>query len=168
MGATTIYPHSCFMSYGCVVMSAIEAQRRLISELLVMLNKKVVVILDNGRRYEGTLVGFDHPTLNVMLNDAVDGEGKHYPKVLIKGERVSEMTVAEVPLFDPEDFARYIISAMKLRSDAVKVIPEARAVIILNNIRVTETGVEGRGPTARTVHQFWEKYMSERRRKLHG
>ncbi len=149
-------------------MSAIEAQRRLISELLVMLNKKVVVILDNGKTYEGTLVGFDHPNLNIMLSNARDTEGKHYVKILIKGEHVSELTIAEVPLFDPEDFAHYIINAMKLRADAVKVVPEARAVIILNNIRVTETGVEGRGPTARTVHQFWEKYMDERRKKLRG
>ncbi len=149
-------------------MSVSDATRRLISELLGMLDKKVKVVLANGKEYEGVLVGFDHPGLNMVLSDAVDKEGNKYPKVVIYGGRISEVLVTEIPLFEPSDFAEYLIERLRLRKDAVKVVPEAGAVLVLGRIKVTEKGVEGSGPMAQNIHQVFEEYIEKRKAMLKG
>lgn len=149
-------------------MSVADATRRLISELLLMLDKKVTVILTNGRKYEGILIGFDHPEINIMLSSAIDSSGKKYPKILIKGNTVSEIMVTEEPLFDPKEFAEYLVKELHLRQDAVKVVPEAGAVIVYGRIKVTEKGVEGTGAMAQTIYEVYQRYISARKSKLQG
>lgn len=149
-------------------MSVADATRRLISELLSMIDKKVTVILTNGRRYEGLLAGFDHPAINVLLTSAVDESGKRYPKVLIKGEVISEIMITEEPIFNPSEFAEYLIKELRLRQDAVKVIPEAGAVMVFGRIKVTEKGVEGTGAMAQTIYEVYKRYIEQRKSKLKG
>ncbi len=149
-------------------MSVSDATRRLISELLSMLNRKVKVVLADGKEYEGVLTGFDHPTLNIVLTDALDNKGKRYPKVIIRGEKISEIMITEIPLFEPSDFAEYLIDRLKLRKDSVKVVPEAGAVIILGRIKVTEKGVEGSGVMAQNVYQVFQEYIEKRKSMIKG
>ncbi|WFO75611.1 Lsm family RNA-binding protein [Desulfurococcaceae archaeon MEX13E-LK6-19] len=149
-------------------MSVADATRRLISELLLMLDKKVTVVLTNGKKYEGILIGFDHPSINIMLASASDTTGKKYPKILIKGESISEIMITEEPLFDPNEFAEYLVKELHLRQDAVKVVPEAGAVIVYGRIKVTEKGVEGTGAMAQTIYEVYQRYIDMRKSKLQG
>ncbi|OYT40711.1 MAG: ribonucleoprotein [Desulfurococcales archaeon ex4484_58] len=149
-------------------MSIVDASRRLTAELTGLIDRKVKIILADGRTYEGILIGFDHPTLNVLLENAIDNNGVKYPKVIIKGERISEILATEIPLFDPEEFKEYIIREMKLPEHLVKVIPEARAVIVQGRYRVSEKGVEGTGPMAETLYEFFKRYIEERKKVLQG
>ena len=146
-------------------MSITDATRRLISALQSMLDKKVTVILTDGRRYDGVLAGFDHPSLNIVLSPATDAQGNTYPTIIIRGERISELMIAETPLFDPKEFAEYVIRRLNLRRDSVKVIPEANAVQIYR-IKVSEKGVEGSGAMAQTIYEVFEEYMKKRRKEL--
>ncbi len=149
-------------------MGIIDASRRLAAELAGLVDKKIKVILADGRYYEGKLVGFDHPSLNLLLENAVDNNGNTYPKVFIKGERVSEILTTEIPLFEPEDFKEFIMRNMRIPEHLIKIIPEARAVIIQSRYKVTEKGVEGTGPLAQTIYEFFQKYMEERKKVLKG
>lgn len=149
-------------------MSVADATRKLISELLLMLGKKVTVILSNGKKYEGVLVGFDHPSINIMLSTAMDDSGKRYPKVLIRGASISEIMITEEPLFNPNEFAEYLVKELHLRQDAVKVVPEAGAVIVYGRIKVTEKGVEGTGAMAQTIYEVYQRYINMRKSKLQG
>ncbi len=149
-------------------MALIDASRRLTAELAGLVDKKVKVILADGRYYEGILAGFDHPSLNLLLENAVDNKGEKYPKVIIKGERVSEILTTEIPLFDPSDFRDFIIKEMRLPEHLVKIIPEARAVIVQGRYKVSEKGVEGTGPLAQTLYEFFQKYIEERKKLLQG
>ena len=149
-------------------MSIVDASRRFTSELTGLMDKKVKVILVDGKIYEGTLSGFDHPSLNILLTNVVDNNGNSYPKVIIRGERISEILITEIPLFDPEEFKEYIIREMKLPEHLVQVIPEAQAVVVQGRYKVTEKGVEGTGPTAERLYQFFTKYIEERKKKLQG
>ncbi len=149
-------------------MGIIDASRRLAAELAGLIDKKIKVILADGRYYEGKLVGFDHPSLNLLLENAVDNNGNTYPKVFIKGERVSEILTTEIPLFEPEDFKEFIMRNMRIPEHLIKIIPEARAVIIQSRYKVTEKGVEGTGPLAQTIYEFFQKYMEERKKVLKG
>jgi len=149
-------------------LATMDASRRLAAELLGLIDKKIKVILVDGRVYEGTLYGLDQSTLNILLTDATDAQGNKLPKVFIRGERVSEILVTEMPLFSPEDFREYIIKEMKLPEHLVQVVPEAQAVIVQGRYKVTERGVEGSGPLAEILYQFFTKYIEERKKKLQG
>jgi len=149
-------------------MSVVEASRRLVSELASMIDKKIRVVLSDGRYYEGILIGFDHPGLNILLRAAVDEKGNRIPRVMIKGERVSEIIIAEEPLFNPEEFREWILREMKIPEHMVKVIPEARVVEVQGRYRVGEDGVVGSGPIAETLHSIYKKYMEYRRKMIQG
>ncbi len=149
-------------------MALMEASRRFIAGLSSIIDKKVRIILNNGKWYEGTLVAFEHPSLNILLENAVDNSGNKYPKVIISGNSVSEILTTEIPLFDPEDFREYILKALKLKEHQVKVIPEAGIVEVQGRYRVSEKGVEGAGPFAEILHEFYEKYIEERKKLLQG
>lgn len=149
-------------------MSVLDASRRLVSELAGLIDKRIRVVLSDGRSYEGQLAGFDHPSLNLLLQNAVDDKGNKYPKVVIKGERLSEIVVLEVPIFDPEDFKNFVVREMKIPEHLVKVIPEARIVEVQGRYRVSEKGVEGTGPVAETLYRLLQQYLESRKKSLKG
>lgn len=150
------------------MMSVMDASRKLISELSGMIDKKVKVVLSDGRHYEGILLGFDHPSLNLLLQNAVDNNGVRYPKVVVKGERISEILISEVPLFDPEEFKEFILREMKIADHLVRVIPEARIVEVQGRYRISEKGVEGVGPMAETLYSLFKKYIAGKEKAVKG
>lgn len=145
-------------------MSMVDASRRLIGELTSLLDKKVKVVLINGKHYEGVLKGFDHPTLNILLESAVDNSGNSFDKVFLKGEVVSEVIALEKTAFNPEELKDLIVKEGKIPEHMVKVHPEAGAVVVQGRYRITESGVEGVGPLAELLHEIYKKYMESRRR----
>ncbi|MEM3927070.1 MAG: Lsm family RNA-binding protein [Desulfurococcaceae archaeon] len=149
-------------------MSVIDASRKLISELASMLDRRIKIVLNDGRYYEGILAGFDHPSLNILLRQAVDNRGSRFPKVVIKGDKISEILIIEEPLFDPEDFKEFILKEMKLQEHMIRVVYDARAVEILGRYRVSEEGVMGSGPMAETLHSLFKKYMEMRKKVVQG
>ncbi|MEM0004594.1 MAG: Lsm family RNA-binding protein [Desulfurococcaceae archaeon] len=149
-------------------MAVSEASRRLIQELATFLDRRVKVVLDNGKSYDGLLAGFDHPSLNILLKDAVDNSGTRFAKIVVKGERISEIIILEEPLFDPEEFKEFILKEMKLQEHAIRVLHDIRAVEVLGRYRVSEEGVMGSGPMAETLYSLYKKYMELRKKKLQG
>ncbi|MCY0867967.1 MAG: Lsm family RNA-binding protein [Desulfurococcus sp.] len=149
-------------------MSVVDASRKLVSELTSLMDKKIRVVLSDGRYYEGILVGFDHPGLNLLLRGAVNEKGGRIPKVLIKGERISEIMILEEPLFNPEEFKEWVLREMRIPEHMVKVIPEARVVEVQGRYRISEEGVIGSGPIAETLHSIYVKYMEYRRKIVQG
>lgn len=145
-------------------MTVVEASRRLINELSVMLDKKVKIVLDTGKYYEGILAGFDHPSLNVLLKYATDSEGLKYPRIIIKGERISEIIVMEEPIFDPEEFKEVILRELKIPEHSVRVIPDARAIEVLGRYRISEEGVMGSGPMAETLFSLYKRYIEQKKK----
>ncbi len=149
-------------------MSTVDASRRLINELVALLDRKIRVILVDGKQYEGMLAGFDHPSLNVLLKNVSDEKGTKYSKIIVKGERISEIIAIEEPLFDPEEFRDFLLKELRLQEHAVKVIPEARAVEVLGRYRVSEEGVTGSGAMAETLYGIYKKYIELKKKSLQG
>ncbi len=138
--------------------------RRIIHELQNLVGKKVEIVLVDGKKYQGTLIGFDHPGFNILLSDAETGEGGTVPRLIVLGKVVAEIRAYEVSLFDPREFAEYLIRQLGLRRDAVKVYDDANVVMVYNSIRVTERGVEGSGTLAAKVNYVFREYMERKRR----
>ncbi len=149
-------------------MSTVDASRRLINELVTLLDRRIRVVLVNGKQYEGVLVGFDHPSLNILLKSVTDESGLKYSKIIVKGERISEIIAVEEPLFDPEEFKEFLLRELKLQEHAVKVIPEARSVEVLGRYRVSEEGVMGSGAMAETLYGVYKKYIDLRKKGMQG
>ncbi|HIP85190.1 MAG TPA: ribonucleoprotein [Pyrodictium sp.] len=140
------------------------ASRRFWTEMHSLLDKQVKVVLVNGRMYEGKLLGFEQPSLDLVLADARTPEGDTIPRLIIRGANIAEIRAYEVSIFDANEFAEYIRRKLGLRPDAVKVYPDAGVVVVLNTYRVTASGVEGSGAMAGRIYALLKEYMEAKKR----
>jgi len=114
--------------------------------------------------YEGKLLGFEQPSLDLVLADARTPEGDTIPRLVIRGANIAEIRAYEVSIFDANEFAEYIRRKLGLRPDAVKVYPDAGVVVVLNTYRVTASGVEGSGAMAGRIYALLKEYMEAKKR----
>ncbi len=146
-------------------MSMASISRKLVAEITSWQGKRIKIKLVDGRSYEGVAEAIDHPSLNVLLSDAVNEKGEKVYKVLIRGQQISEIIVPQQDIFNAEEFARILQEELKLAPGAVKVYPEIETVMVFNTIKVTRNGVEGSGPLAQKVYSIFEKYMASKRKQ---
>ncbi len=149
---------------GAVTQSAL---RGLISELNGLLGNEITVRLTDGSAYTGRLIGLDLSerfSLHLVLENARNQEGKTFYKVFINGSRISEIIFETRPLFDPEEFGKYITSKLNIPSSFIKVIKEAHAVYVYDKFKITENGVEGAGALAGKLYSALQEYLEVKRR----
>ena len=137
--------------------------RRLLTELSSLVGREVEVILINGKKYRGRLIGFDHPSMDLMLANATSGDEK-IARLFIKGAALAEIRAYEESIFNPQEFATYLVRKLGLRPDAVKVYQDAGVVVVLNTYRVTATGVEGAGAMAGKIYGLLKEYLEAKKR----
>jgi len=145
-------------------MSVSSASRRVISELNSLLERQVIIRLKNGKVLKGTLYGFDE-RMNVLLKGATEEGGSSYPVMLIMAESIESIASIESPMFNPEEFARVVVSRLNIRDADVKAYPEAGVLVVLNSIRVSEKGVEGSGPLAHKIYGLFTEYMENKKKE---
>ena len=138
--------------------------RSIVSELNKLIDKRITVRLVDGRSYTGKLISYDQSALHLVLSDAESNEGEKFHRVIIAGNRISEIIVVEHPVFDAEEFASILTSKLNLRPDVVRVVPEINAVIVYDRIKITEAGVEGAGSLAQRIYEIYNEYIESKRR----
>ncbi len=131
--------------------------RKFGEETLQFLGKKVSIETSDNKVYSGTLAGIDEK-LDIVL-DNVEAHG--IMKMILNGSFVKEVRLMEKP-FDfkalADWFARVFPGLVKIRDDI-------GAIIIMDRIKVTQSGVEeGSGPTADRVRQIYDDFMKETRK----
>jgi len=141
-----------------------QPNRRIVQELQSLVGRRIEVILIDGKKYSGLLVGFEHPDFNILLSEVKIGEDEVIPRLILLGKVIAEIRAYEISLFNPREFAEYLIRQLGLRKDAVKVLEDAGVVLIYNNVRVTEGGVEGSGTLAAKVNYVFRDYMERKKR----
>lgn len=149
---------------GAVTQSAL---RNLVSELNNLVGNEVLVKLVDGTAYTGELVGLDLSerfSLHLILENARSQEGRTFYKVFINGSRVSEIIFESRPIFDPEEFGKYVASKLNIPSSFIKVIKEAHAVYVYDKFKVTENGVEGAGALATKLYSALQEYLELKKR----
>lgn len=148
-------------------MSMQSAIRNLITELVGLVGNTVKVKLVDGTVYEGKLLGIDvgdRLTLHLVLENAKTTDGETFYKVFINGSRISEIIAAQRPVFDPEEFAKFVSTKLNLPPGTIRVIKEAKTVIVYDRYRISENGVEGSGGLASKLYSLWEEYMETRKK----
>jgi len=134
------------------------AERKFFSEISALLEKTVVVVTNDGRRYTGTLAGVNPETLSLCLAEAKDEKGQVFNRVFLNGNVVAEILAIEKP-FDLKALADRL---EKVFPTMVKLYEDKGFIWVMDRIKVTEKGVvEGSGPAAERVQKVYEQFVAE-------
>ena len=134
------------------------AGRKFFGEISALLERMVVVLTNDGKKYTGTLVGINPETLSLFLSDAKNDKGQVFDRVVLNGNIVAEILAIEKP-FDLKALADRL---EKVFPTMVKLYEDKGFIWVMDKIKVTEKGVvEGSGPAAERVQKVYEQFISE-------
>ena len=135
------------------------AKRSYQKEIIAFTNKRVAIILKDGKKYVGELKGVNPETLTCVLIKAKrEGETTELHRVCLNGDQVSEIYLEEAP-FDLSGLKEELETIFRRPGD-VKVYDEAGLIVVLERVKVSESGVEGTGPVADRVRAIFNRYAS--------
>ena len=133
-------------------------QRRLFGELSGLLDKSVMVLTIDGKKYSGTLVGINPETLTLSLSDAKDASGVYVHRMFLNGSVIAQIFTVEKP-FDLRALAERL---EKVFPTMVKLYEQKGFIWVMDKIQVTEKGVvEGSGPAAERVQKVYDLFVKE-------
>jgi len=132
--------------------------RKFFEELGQLVGKPVVVEDAAGKNYEGTLLGYDSQSMSVALGNVKGTQGTLYHRLSLTGNNIARIMATDTP---------FNLDGLKERLDRVfpnmvQTFPEAGVLVVMNKIRVNETGViEGTGPAASRVQDIYNRFIQE-------
>jgi small nuclear ribonucleoprotein (snRNP)-like protein len=134
------------------------AKRKFVGEIGMLLDKTVMVITTDGKKYTGTLSGIDPDTLSLSLSDAKDEKGAIIDKVFLNGSTLGQILTIEKP-FDLKALSERL---EKVFPTMVKLYEDKGFIWVMEKIKVTEKGViEGSGPIAERVNRVYNMFTKE-------
>ncbi len=135
------------------------ARRKFFEELSSTVNKNVRVVLRDGKVLTGKLLGYDPNTMSICLGDAKEMGRETLYRAFIYGDTIAGIYLAERP-FDLEALAKEL---EKVFPNMVKLYEDVGVIVVMDKIRVNETGViEGTGPAAERAQRVYERFVRER------
>jgi len=134
------------------------AQRKFFGEIAALLDRTVMVITMDGKKYSGTLAGIDPETLSLCLSEAKDEKGTFLHRVFLNGSTIAQIFTAEKP-FDLKALSERLD---KVFPTMVKLYEDKGFIWVMDKIKVTEKGVvEGSGPAAERVQKVYDLFLKE-------
>ena len=134
------------------------AKRNFVGEIGSLIDKIVMVITVDGKKYTGTLSGIDPDTLSLSLSDAKDEKGATTHKIFLNGSTLSQIFTIEKP-FDLKALSERL---EKVFPTMVKLYEDKGFIWVMEKIKVTEKGViEGSGPIAERVNRVYTLFTKE-------
>ncbi|MFQ5999470.1 MAG: Lsm family RNA-binding protein [Candidatus Bathyarchaeia archaeon] len=138
------------------------AQRKFFGEIAALLDKAVMVITMDGKKYSGTLAGINPETLSLCLSEAKDDKGTYLHRVFLNGSIIAQIFTVEKP-FDLKALSERL---EKVFPTMVRLYEDKGFIWVMDKIKVTEKGVvEGSGPAAERVQKVYDLFLSETRPK---
>ena len=134
------------------------AKRKFYGEIGALLDKTVMVITTDGKKYSGTLSGMDPDTLSLSLSDAKDEKGTTTHKIFLNGSTLAQIFTIEKP-FDLKALSERL---EKVFPTMVKLYEDKGFIWVMEKIKVTEKGItEGSGPIAERVQRVYSLFSKE-------
>lgn len=134
------------------------AKRKFVGEIGSLIDKTVMVITIDGKKYSGTLSGIDPDTLSLSLLDAKDEKGVMTHKILLNGSTLGQIFTIEKP-FDLRALSERL---EKVFPTMVRLYEDQGFIWVMEKIKVTEKGVtEGSGPIAERVNRVYNLFTKE-------
>ena len=134
------------------------AKRKFFGELGTLVDRTVMVITVNGKKYSGTLSGIDPESLSLSLLDAKDEKGTQTHKIFLNGSAVAEIFTTEKP-FDLKALSERL---EKVFPTMIRLYEDKGFIWVMEKIKVTEKGVvEGSGPIAERAQRVYDLFTKE-------
>ena len=134
------------------------AKRKFVGEIGMLLDRTVMVVTVDGKKYSGTLSGIDPDTLSLSLSDAKDEKGATTHRVFLNGSTLSQILTIEKP-FDLKALSERL---EKVFPTMVKLYEDKGFIWVMEKIKVTEKGItEGSGPIAERVQRVYNLFTKE-------
>ncbi len=137
------------------------AKRTYQKEIIVFNNKRVAIILKDEAKtkYVGELKGINPETLTCVLVKAKrEGQTAELHRICVNGDQIAEIFLEEAP-FDLNGLKDELEQIFRRPGD-VRIYDEAGLIVVLERVRVSESGVEGTGPVADRVRAIFNRYKS--------
>ena len=134
------------------------AQRKFSGQIAALLDKTVMVVTMDGKKYSGTLAGINPETLSLCLSEAKDEKGTYLHRVFLNGSIIAQIFTVEKP-FDLKALSERLD---KVFPTMVKLYEDKGFIWVMDKIKVTEKGVvEGAGPAAERVQKVYDLFIKE-------
>jgi small nuclear ribonucleoprotein (snRNP)-like protein len=128
--------------------------RKFAEESIQFLGKKVSIETSDNKNYSGILVGLNE-RFDLILDNV---ESQQIQKLMVNGLFVKEVKLLERP-FDLKALAERL---SRIFPGLVKVREDVGAIIVMDKIKVTESGIEeGSGLAASRVKAVYEEFLKE-------
>jgi small nuclear ribonucleoprotein (snRNP)-like protein len=132
--------------------------RKFFEELSQLVGKPAVVEDIKGKTYQGTLLGFDSQSMSIAMGDVKGTQGTLYHRLFLTGNTVAKIMATETP-FNLDGLKERL---ERVFPNMVQSFPEAGVLVVMNKIRVNETGViDGTGPAADRVRDIYNRFVAE-------
>lgn len=127
-------------------------------ELAPLIGRQVTVTTTSQDEYRGILLAASPDNLTVSLGDVQDNAGKRFYRVILNGGIVAKIVVEKVLV----DLRRLAERVERVFPKMVRLNEEAGVIIVMDKIRVDESGViEGSGPAAERVGAIYREFVHE-------
>ena len=134
------------------------AKRKFFGEIGALLDKMVMVITTEGKKYSGTLAGISPETLSLCLSEAKDDKGTYLHRVFLNGGIIAQIFTVEKP-FDLKALSERL---EKVFPTMVRLYEDKGFIWVMDKVKVTEKGVvEGAGPAAERVQKVYDLFTKE-------
>lgn len=134
------------------------AKRNFYGEIGSLLDKTVMVITIDDKKYSGTLSGIDPETLSLSLSEAKDQKGVTIHKIFLNGSIIAQIFTIEKP-FDLKALSERL---EKVFPTMIKLYADQGFIWVMEKIKVTEKGVvEGSGPIAERVERVYSLFNKD-------
>jgi len=134
------------------------AKRKFFGEIAALLDKMVMVVTMDGKKYSGTLAGIDPETLSLCLSEAKDDKGTYLHRVFLNGSTIAQVFTVEKP-FDLKALSERLD---KVFPTMVRLYEDKGFIWVMDKVKVTEKGVvEGAGPAAERVQKVYDLFIKE-------
>lgn len=128
--------------------------RKFAEESIQFLGKKVSIETSDSKNYTGILVGLSEK-FDLILSDV---DSQQIQKMMINGLFVKEIKLLERP-FDLKALADRL---SRIFPGLVKIRDDIGAIIVMDKIKVTESGLEeGSGLAASRVKAIYDEFLKE-------
>ena len=134
------------------------AKRKFLGEIGTLVDRIVMVITVNDKKYTGTLSGIDPESLTLALSDAKDEKGTKTHKIFLNGSTVAQIFTIEKP-FDLKALSERL---EKVFPTMIRLYEDKGFIWVMEKIKVTDKGVvEGSGPIAERAQRVYDLFAKE-------
>ena len=134
------------------------AKRKFFGEIGALVDKTVMVITVNDKKYSGTLSGIDPESMSLSLSEAKDEKGTQTHKVFLNGSIIAQIFTIEKPF----DLKALSTRLEKVFPTMIKLYEDKGFIWVMEKVKVTEKGVvEGSGPIAERAQRVYDLFTKE-------